>query len=166
MAETRDRRQIIAVVIAVLLPLLAGLCYYEFPRYRNGSDAMEPTFHTGDLVYVRRGKAVSRGDLVAFHAPHEPKTILMKRVIAVGGDVIAIKEGRVVLNGHAIEEPYRSNSSGDNFEARLVPPNAYFVLGDNREKSNDSRFFGSVPRASLIGKPFVVVSPTGGIFFP
>ncbi len=132
---------------------------------------MEPTLHAGDLVIVRRGKGVSRGDLVAFHAPNEPKTVLMKRVIAIGGDVVEMKERRVILNGRAIDEPYirhesQSYPAVNSFLPTKLPPDHYFVLGDNREKSNDSRFFGFVPRALLIGKPIFVVSPQRGIWQP
>jgi signal peptidase I len=178
----RDRRQIVAISIATLLSLLAGTCYYAFPRYRNVSGAMEPTLHVGDVVFVRRGNAVVRGDLTAFHYPLEPKTVFLKRVIAVGGDLVEIRDKQVILNGKKIEEPYANHvdatifppnpalpepyRSRDQFGPVKVPPDAYFMMGDNRDRSSDSRYWGFVPRKLLVGKVSAVISAKGGFWWP
>lgn len=175
-----DRRQIFAIVVAVLIPLLGGTCYYAFPRYRNASGGMEPTLHVGDMVFVRRGNAATRGDLTAFHYPIEPKVIFLKRVIAVGGDVVEIRDKQVILNGKKIDEPYAQHvddavypldpalpepyRSRDQFGPFKVPSDSYFMMGDNRDRSSDSRYWGVVPRKFLVGKASMVISATALIY--
>ena len=143
---------------------------------------MEPTLGMGDVVFVRRGSAVARGDLTAFHYPLEPKTIFLKRVIAVPGDVVEIRDKEVILNGKKIEEPYAQHVDGmlylpnpelpepyrsrDQFGPVKVPPDSYFMLGDNRDRSSDSRYWGFVPRNLVVGKVAVAISAKRGFWRP
>jgi signal peptidase I len=129
---------------------------------------------------------VERGDLVVFHYPVEPRLHLVKRVVGVPGDRIRMRGGRVLVNGRVIEEPYafysvsRPNGFRDEFPSLLeadpnvdlrwwirlrgsvvgedviVPPQSYFVLGDNRNDSEDSRYWGFVPRSAIVGRPLLV----------
>jgi signal peptidase I len=177
-----DRRQIVAISIAAMVPLLAGTCYFAFPRYRNASGGMEPTLYMGDVVFVRRGNTAARGDLTAFHYPLQPKVIFLKRVIAVGGDLVEIRDKQVILNGMKIEEPYAQHvdatifppnpalpepyRSRDQFGPVKVPPDAYFMMGDNRDRSSDSRYWGFVPRKLLVGKVSAVISAKRGLWSP
>jgi signal peptidase I len=127
---------------------------------------------------------VERGDIVVFHHPDPP--YLVKRVVGVPGDHIRIEDGRVTVNGATLDEPYAAfepaapNPFRDNFPAQVytdpnidpiwwrelqgltqngelvVPPGEYFMLGDNRNHSKDSRFWGFVPRQAIIARPLVI----------
>jgi signal peptidase I len=127
---------------------------------------------------------VERGDIVVFHHPDPP--YLVKRVVGVPGDHIRIEDGRVTVNGAVLDEPYAAfepaapNPFRDNFPAQVytdpnidpiwwrqlqgltqngelvVPPGEYFMLGDNRNHSKDSRFWGFVPRQAIIARPLVI----------
>jgi signal peptidase I len=127
---------------------------------------------------------VSRGEIIVFHHPRPP--FLVKRVVGVPGDRLRIEDGRVFVNGQVQDEPYAvfepaaSNPFRDDFPAKVytdpevdplwwrqmqnltrngelvVPPGEYFVLGDNRNHSLDSRFWGFVPRSQIVARPLVI----------
>jgi signal peptidase I len=129
---------------------------------------------------------VRRGDLVVFHYPVDARLHLVKRVVGLPGDRIRMRGGRVLVNGRMLREPYafysasRPNGFRDEFPSMLtadpdvdlrwwielrrsiynedviVPPNEYFVLGDNRNDSEDSRYWGFVPRSAMVGRPLLV----------
>jgi signal peptidase I len=129
-------------------------------------------------------RAVARGDIVVFHHPQPP--LLVKRVVGLPGDRLRIEDGRVTVNGQLLDEPYvsfepaASNPFRDRFPATIytdpevdpvwwkqmqsltrdgelvVPSGEYFVLGDNRNHSKDSRFWGFVPRSQIVARPLVI----------
>lgn len=105
--------------------------------------------------------APRRGDIVAFHSPVEPAATYLKRVVAVGGDTVEIRAGAVLVNGKRLSEPYlraghlRVVRHGDMLPRR-VPSGHLFVMGDNRDNSNDSRDWGTVPVANVIGEPVFI----------
>jgi signal peptidase I len=129
---------------------------------------------------------IHRGDLVVFHYPIEPSLHLVKRVVGLPGDHVRLRDGHVFIDGHAIPEPYavfrpaapdgyrdefpRLSSVDAGIDSRwwiqmhslvangelTVPRDSFFVLGDNRNDSEDSRYWGFVPRATIVGKPFLV----------
>jgi signal peptidase I len=137
---------------------------------------------------------VERGDLAVFHYPVDPKLHLVKRVVGLPGDRIRMRGGRVLVNGVVLAEPYafyspsRENGFRDEFPSLLeadpnvdlrwwirlrsavvdrdvvVPADSYFVLGDNRNDSEDSRYWGFVPRSAMVGRPLLVyfTAPAGG----
>ena len=138
---------------------------YGFGVYRNSSRSMEPTipyramFHASAWPYLRRPPAV--GDIVVFRYPPDPSIEYVKRVVAVGGDTISIESCHVKLNGKLLPEPYAKAEGEDPhgycaFDSVRVPPGQYFVLGDNRLNSEDSRFWGFLPRTNIYG---LVASP-------
>jgi signal peptidase I len=163
------------------------------------SESMEHTLLVGDFllfnkqVYAPSGplshwllpyRPVERGDIVVFHHPRPP--LLVKRVVGVPGDRLRIEDGRVLVNGLPLDEPYAAyepappNDFRDNFPAKtytdpqvdpdwwrqmqsltrngelVVPPGEYFVLGDNRNHSSDSRYWGFVPRQAIVARPLVI----------
>jgi signal peptidase I len=121
------------------------------------SDSMAPTLRSGDHVIVSklayRDASPARGELAVFHAPGSGE-VTLKRVIAVGGDTVAIDDGVLVVNGRRPAEPYADPRAIDAeyFGPVRVTPGTVFVLGDNRADSVDSRDFGAVARDRLIGR--------------
>jgi signal peptidase I len=131
-----------------LFDALAPVHSYSIP-----SGSMIPTLLVGDyLVTSRLGFDPKRGDIVVFTPPesyHGNAQDLVKRVVAVGGDEVEGREGALWLNGVRQDEPYVREPLNQDFERRKIPPGEFFMLGDNRNDSFDSRFWGSVPRANL-----------------
>ncbi len=148
------------------------------------SASMEDTLLIGDHVLVNRVlfapadaaspspwlamRPVDRGDVVVFKHPDDPVTNYIKRVIGLPGDVIEVRNKAVWRNGQLLAEPHAVHRTGvthpreapdgarDNFGPMTVPPNEYFVMGDNRDYSRDSREFGTIPREVITGRAFLV----------
>jgi signal peptidase I len=103
-------------------------------------------------------RTIKRGDIVAFNSPENPDLRLVKRVIAVGGEVFEMRNGDVYINDEKLKESYVVHRLPDahwrsqNIAPMTIPPHTFFMMGDNRDDSHDSRVFGAVPRHSLIGK--------------
>ena len=117
-------------------------------------------------------REIRRGDIVAFKSPGDPKVPFIKRVIGLPGETLEIRDKTVYINGKELEESYKNfidpniyeRGSGipsdyiarDNFGPKVIPPNSYFMMGDNRDNSNDSRFWGVVDGKMVIGKPLFI----------
>lgn len=127
--------------------------------------SMEPNFHTNELIIVNRWQYIfgtpSRGDVVVLNFPGDPvHTKYIKRIIGVPGDTIKIRDGLVYLNGNLLKEPYLPTDT-------LTQPNVdrtlgtsdYFMMGDNRPNSSDSRIWGIADKRYLIGKGIVILWP-------
>jgi signal peptidase I len=126
-------------------------------RYEVLSVSMEPTLHEGQMIIVNKAylwfEKPERGDIVVFRPVRgDPEGIpLIKRIIGLPGDEVETREGRVWVNGMALNEPYVSGPPA--YENRwVVEEGAYFVLGDNRNNSSDSHSWGTLPISHLIGK--------------
>jgi len=104
--------------------------------------------------FVYRLEAISRGDVVVFRYPRDASKSYIKRVVGLPGDRVVIDYGRVYVNGELLQEPYVPERYRDTRSYRevLVPPHSYFVLGDHRSLSNDSREFGPVDERFITGK--------------
>ncbi len=100
-----------------------------------------------------------RGEVIVFHYPEDPRRDFVKRVIGVPGDRISIKEGTVRINGSAISEPYIVAHDTSNMSERKMGRKEYFVLGDNRPGSTDSRRGWNVPEENILGKVWIVYWP-------
>jgi signal peptidase I len=101
-----------------------------------------------------------RQQIIVFRAPLPEQGFpdFIKRCIGLPGDTLEIKKGVVYINGKPLDEPYRNQPPNplENRAAITVPPNSYFMMGDNRENSYDSRYWGFVPRANIIGTPLLI----------
>ena len=121
---------------------------------------MEPTLYTGDKLLINKvskiTKSLDRGDIIVFDSTPEnsrkDKVYYIKRVIGVGGDEISIKNGDVFVNGKEIDESYADKENSPTNLTMTVPDGSYFVLGDNRDNSNDSRYFGTILHSQVSGK--------------
>jgi signal peptidase I len=148
------------ILLSVLLFILINAVS---ARIRVESISMQPTLYEGNFVLVNRVAyrlgEVSRGDIIIFRFPLNPdKTPYIKRVIGLPGDKILVENGKVFVNGVAIQEPYvksMPNYSG----SWTVPEDQLFVLGDNRNNSSDSHSWGFVPRENILGKAELVYWP-------
>lgn len=128
---------------------------------------MEPAVQQGDrLISDMRsvsGASLKRGEIIIFHSPMDPNLILIKRLIAMGGDTIRSADGQIFLNDKPLSEPYVQHSGNApdellNFGPTSVPPHKLFVMGDNRDLSLDSRSaeFGLVNESAVMGKPLYI----------
>ena len=98
---------------------------------------------------------MSRGDIIVFWPPHDPSKSYIKRIIGLPGETVEVREGRIRINGRELDEPYldpQLNLSHMNQQAVVVKEHYYFVMGDNRDNSSDSRFWGLVPEKYIYGK--------------
>jgi len=129
--------------------------------------SMAPTLKVNDRVLVNKLSydlhAVHRGDVVVFESPpNEGSDIkdLIKRVIGLPGETVESRDGHIVINGKVLKESYLGPDvfTGP-VEKITIPPDHYWVMGDNRPNSRDSRFFGAIPKSLIIGRAFVRVWP-------
>ncbi len=145
------------------------------------TESMADTLRAGDrflidAVSFKLNHGPDRGDLIVFYYPPDRRQIFCKRVVGVPGDHIRIADKVLYRNGAAVSEPYARHTTSlldarrDTFPPEgdlVVPDGQYFVLGDNRDNSLDSRYWGCVPRENLIGRPFVrYSSQVRGGFWP
>lgn len=156
---------VLLVVVGVVALAVARPLAVETFRITTGS--MVPTLRAGDRVLVDRLTYdlddVRRGDVVAFEDPDSPGAVAIKRVVALPGDTVAIRAGRLVVDGVRQREAYLGPglTGSDFFGPTEVPVGHLFVLGDNRPHSVDSRFAGPIPAGALVGRVVARVWPPG-----
>lgn len=165
-SPTFARELIETLVLAAIVFLAVN---FAARTYQVDGPSMQPGLHTGERVLVNQLAfdfgSPQRGDIIVFHPPSDPSQVYVKRVIGIPGDRISISANSVAVNGHALDEPYiapidPSAPENDNVLPSItLGPNQYFVMGDNRQDSVDSRIFGYVPRANIIGKAQLVFWP-------
>jgi signal peptidase I len=157
----RRRNAPLVLGVAVVLALIALRAFVAEP-FRIPSESMAPVLEPGDQALVTKlGGAPDRGDLVAFHAPRTGE-VLLKRVVAVGGDSVGIEDGVLVVNGRKQREGYVADPDAIDsvyFGPVTVAKGSLFMLGDNRANSEDSREFGAVPADRVIGRATARVWP-------
>jgi len=138
---------------------------FVYQPVRVEGTSMLPELRDQDRLFINkfayRFESISRGDVVVFHYPRDPSTSYIKRVIALPGDTLRIDEGRVYVNGNRIAEPYVPFRFRDDrsMAKMVIPANDYFVMGDHRSISSDSRDFGPVPRGLIYGKAAFIYWP-------
>lgn len=155
-----DRKNMIdwgvTLVFAVLLAL--GIRTFVAEARWIPSESMLPTLQIGDRLIVDKVSfhfsGINRGDLIVFEPPSASKLedVLIKRVIGLPGETVAIKNGIVFINAQPLDEPYELEKPRVDYKGITVPENSVFVMGDNRNNSFDSRFWGVVPEELIIGK--------------
>lgn len=149
-----------AIVIAVLIHVFLA------QATRVYGQSMEPNLHTDMRLVVEklsyRLHTPERGDIVVLRVRPEDE-MLIKRVVGLPGDQVEIRDGRVYVNGQALDEPYLDQETRGNLAPRVVPPLHVFVMGDNRRASNDSRSFGPVHIDNIVGKAWVSYWPPDAI---
>ena len=148
------------IVPAVLIALLINLFMAQATRVHGQS--MEPNLHTDQRLVVEKlsynrylrqffgFEGPQHGDVVIIRLPTQGNELLIKRVIGLPGDVIEIHDEQVFVNGQPLQEPYLASGTSGSYGPTTVPPLNIFVLGDNRNFSNDSRSFGTVPLKNVV----------------
>lgn len=153
----------IVLIVAAAFVLALLIQQFVVKPFGIPSESMEPTLLKGDRVLVNRlayrfGEP-QRGDIVVFRPPLGREDYI-KRIVAVGGDTVAVRGGKLFINGEAQEEPYlKEQKIQGQFDEVVVPEGSYFMMGDNRNNSGDSRVFGPVEKGSILGKAFLVYWP-------
>lgn len=146
------------VLIAVIFTLVNLAC----ARFVVDGPSMQPNFHTGQFIIVSRVNYLlgdpQRGEVVVFHYPNNPTQDYIKRVVGLPGDTVEIRETLVYVNGELLNEPYinepcQPSSCRDN--RWTLGEEEYFMMGDNRNHSSDSRAFGPVNRQFIVGEALV-----------
>ena len=137
------------------------------------SGSMIPTLEVGDRVlvnkFIYRFEEPERGDVIVFESvepkPDGSRDDLIKRVVAVGGDEVAVRDGELFINGELQDEPFVNDEFPDAsfFGPTVIPEGRIFAMGDNRSNSRDSRFFGPVPIENIEGEAFIVFWPLSRI---
>ena len=160
-------------LIVVVIALSFGLRTFVFQAYEIPSGSMEETIQTGDMVFAEKVsyymRDVEQGDIVTFNDPLSPGRVLIKRVIAVGGQTVDIndEDGYVYVDGEPLAEPYTDGLPSYRLENSIanvtypytVPEGELWVMGDNRINSQDSRYFGSIDEDSVTGRGVLIYWP-------
>jgi signal peptidase I len=174
MTQRKIKEEIKGILIAVFIALFIRAFFVQ--AYKIPSGSMEPTLLVGDHLLVLKcaygiriplvGKYLveysspKRGDIIVFVYPRDPKKDFIKRVMALPGERVQIIGRTIYINGKPIRDPWGVWSENDllrgNFGPVTVPQGHYFVLGDNRDNSMDSRYWGFVPKSNILGKALII----------
>jgi signal peptidase I len=152
------------LVISAVAAALIILFLYQPVRVEGTS--MLPRLEDSDRLFINKFvyhvSAIDRGDVVVFHYPRDPEKSYIKRVIALPGDDLRVDHGHVYVNGKLLDEPYVPPEFEDNRSVAemTLPPHEYYMMGDHRSISSDSRDFGPVERSLIYGKAVFVYWPT------
>lgn len=149
-------KSLLGDLIVILVALLAGYAFTQFVMFRAivSGDSMKPTYVSGEACYALVNANINRGDVVIIKSDDENQKHLIKRVVGLPGETIQITNSTLFINGVEYPEDYLSCSeyySGLAEEPIVLGYNEYFVLGDNRPISSDSRVFGAVSRNEIKG---------------
>jgi signal peptidase I len=155
---------IIAIVSAIIVAIIIRIFIFE--PFIVPTPSMEPTLLVGDKVIINKlaykfGK-ITKGDIIAFHSTTEGEKELVKRAIAVEGDKIVLtSEGEIFVNDEKVNEDYIQQGQNLSYlnQEFIVGPDEIFVMGDNRNNSFDSRYFGMVPEDNVFGEFLIVYWP-------
>src|SRR5271157_5095662 len=152
--------------LLVSLAISAFIIIFLYQPVKVEGTSMMPELEDQERIFVNmfvyRWEPIQRGDIVVFRYPHDTSQSFIKRVIGLAGDRIRIDNGQVFVNGKALAEPYVPSEYADDRSSGeiVVPPNSYFLLGDHRNMSKDSRNFGAVNQRYIYGKAVFGYWPT------
>lgn len=158
--------------VLLVIALSWGLRTFVFQAYEIPSGSMEETIMTDDMVFAEKVSyyfgEVEPGDIVTFRDPEIPTRMLIKRVIAVGGQTVDLVDGKVYVDGELLDEPYTNGLPSNPLVPAYgmsvsypytVPEGELWVMGDNRTNSQDSRYFGSIDASTVTGKAALIYWP-------
>ncbi|MBL7199993.1 MAG: signal peptidase I [Anaerolineae bacterium] len=155
------------VLPAIVIAVLINLFFAQATRVYGHS--MEPNLHTDQRLVVEkvsyRLHSPQRGDVVVLRLPERGPELLIKRIIALPGETIEIRDGVAYIDGLPLDEPYLSRKTGGSYGPFTVPEGQAFVMGDNRSASNDSRVFGPVSLERVVGRAWVSYWPFESLGF-
>ena len=152
--------------LAVALGFALVIIIFLYQPVKVEGTSMAPLLSDQERIFINKFvyhfEPIERGDVVVFWYPLDRSKSFIKRVIGLPGDTIEIRDGRLYLNGQEMSEPYVPSNYLDesSYAARTLGPDEYFVMGDHRDSSNDSRMFGPVPRQYIYGKAVFAYWPT------
>jgi len=160
--------QIFFITLAIVIPIR----YFLFQPFFISGASMEPNFNSGEYLLVDeisyRFNDPERGDVIVFKSPNNPASYFIKRIIGLPGEALKIEKSKIIIynlenpNGITIEEDYIDEETQGEIDISLKK-DEYYVLGDNREHSSDSRSFGTVPKENIVGKAWISVYRQDGI---
>lgn len=150
MAWFKTRKGIWSLIGLLFLFFILWNSLYGF--YQGVGKSMEPALMEGEVYLVKKNpEAIKRGDIIVFRVPGINQ-VHTKRVVAFGNESVEIKDGQLYINGQVLIEPYLTGMNrSENQEAVIVPAEHFYVLGDNRSISYDSREFGAIKKDDMIG---------------
>ncbi len=167
-----DWKELLKLAVLSIVIVVPFRLWIAQPFVVEGA-SMYPTFKDGDYLIVDelsyRFETPERGSVLVFKYPKDPSKSFIKRIIGLPGEIVSIKEGRVTITssqypeGLVLDEPYVEWTKADTLSYTLGQ-GEYFVMGDNRAQSADSRLWGPVPTSDIVGRPFLRALPFG--FFP
>ena len=188
MRKSVPREYFESLAVAVVLALFVRTWVLQAFKIPSGS--MEPGLLVGDHLIVNKmefapaatsferaimpGRPIQRGDVIVFKYPQEPERDFIKRVIGLPGDTVELRRKKVFINGNPIEEPYahflepastdgmpRTDDRREEYGPVSVPPHQYFMMGDNRDNSEDSRYWGFMPEWYVKGQALFIYFAVG-----
>lgn len=156
--------------IGLILILAIFIRYFLIQPFIVDGASMEPSFHNQEYILVDkltyRLTSPRRGDVIVFHPPSQQTDSFIKRIIGLPGETIEIQNSRIIVNGQPLNEPYLSYSDqlteledGLTTLERTLGSDQYFVMGDNRGHSKDSREIGAIPKENIIGRAWLILYP-------
>jgi signal peptidase I len=157
------------LILSLLLAFIFVIFLYQPVQVEGTSMLPRLTNHERIFInkFVYRFEPIRRGDIVVFRFPLDPSKSYIKRIIGLPGETVQVRDGRVYINGHELQEPYVPAAFWDHesFPAITLAPNHYYALGDHRDSSNDSREWGAIARSDIYGKAVFVYWPFGQFGF-
>lgn len=151
---------VITVILAVVIFFALQFALGNFVVIGS---SMQPNFHEGDRVIANKLTyklhQPERGDVIVFLPPGDMEEDLIKRIIGLPGEIVEVKDGVVYVDNQPLDEPYIKSPPTYTYSTEVVPEGEYWVLGDNRNNSNDSHTGWTVPEEDIVGKAWVIIWP-------
>src|ERR1700694_3885479 len=159
--RTRLIRELIETIAFTLLIFL--VIRFAAQSFRVDGASMEPGLHTDEYVLVNKAaylfQSPQRGDVIVFHYPLDPSKDFIKRIIGLPGDTVQTTSNEVIGDGQILHEPYINDASNSSDNTLKLGPDQFFVMGDNRNNSFDSRLWGPLNKSYIVGKAILVYWP-------